>query len=301
MAMKRKIIKIDEAKCNGCGLCIPNCPEGALRVIDGKARVVSDLFCDGLGACIGHCPEGAIEIEEREAEEYDESRVMENIARGGENVIRAHLRHLRDHGQEVYLREALAYLKEHRIEIPGDVMGQSGKKWRKPPITDPFPGGEEAPSSGESKRPEPCGCPGARVVDFGKGPEAACVKGPATQSRLGQWPVQLHLVPSSAPFLKGADLLVAADCVPFAFAGFHDELLEGKALLVGCPKLDDTDAYREKLTDIFARDEIRSVTVAHMEVPCCFGLVQLVREAMKASGRDVPFGDVEISIRGERK
>lgn len=278
--MKRKIIKIDEAKCNGCGLCIPNCPEGALRVIDGKARVVSDLFCDGLGACIGHCPEGAIEIEEREAREYDERRVMENISRGGANVIRAHLAHLRGHGQGEYLGEALAYLKEHKIEIPGD---------------------KKAPSAGGSKRPEPCGCPGARVVEFGKGSEAARSRGPVAQSRLGQWPVQIHLVPPSAPFLKGADLLVAADCVPFAFAGFHDELLAGKALLVGCPKLDDTDAYREKFEEIFRRNGIKSVTVARMEVPCCFGLVQLVREAMKASGANIPFHEVEISLRGERK
>lgn len=278
--MKRKIIKIDEAKCTGCGLCMPNCPEGALRVIDGKARVVSDLFCDGLGACIGHCPEGALSFEERDAEEYDERRVMENIARGGENVIRAHLAHLRDHGRGAYLGEALAYLDVKKIAIPRD-----GKM----------------PSPGGHKGPEPCGCPGARVVEFGKAPGALREKGTAAQSRLGQWPVQIHLVPPSAPFLKGADLLVAADCVPFAFAGFHDELLPGKALLVGCPKLDDTDAYREKFEEIFRRNEIRSVTVAHMEVPCCFGLVQLVREAIAAAGKKIPFHDVEIGIRGVRK
>ena len=139
------------------------------------------------------------------------------------------------------------------------------------------------------------------MVDFGKGSEAARFRGPAAQSRLGQWPVQIHLVPPTAPFLKGADLLVAADCVPFAFAGFHDELLSGKALLVGCPKLDDTDAYREKLEEIFRRNGIRSVTVARMEVPCCFGLVQLVREAMKASGANIPFREVEISLQGVRK
>jgi ferredoxin len=278
--MKRSIIKIDEAKCTGCGVCIPNCPDGALRVIDGKARVVSDLFCDGLGACIGHCPEGALTFEEREAEEYDERRVMENVVRGGENVIRAHLAHLRDHGQGAYLLEALAYLKEHTIDIPGD---------------------EKAPSAGGPKGPEPCGCPGARVMDFGKGAGAAPGKGPAAQSRLGQWPVQVHLVPPSAPFLNGADLLVAADCVPFAFADFHDELLAGKALLVGCPKLDDTKAYREKFEEIFRRNKIKSVTVARMEVPCCFGLVHLVREAMKAAGAEIPLHEVVISLRGERK
>lgn len=273
--MKRKIIKIDATKCTGCALCIPNCPEGAIRVIDGKARVVSDLFCDGLGACIGHCPEGAIEIEEREAEEYDERRVMENIARGGENVIRAHLAHLRDHGQGKYLAEALAYLKERGIAVPP----------------------EEAAPRGAA----PFVCPGARAADFGKRPAEKRGSTPASPSALGQWPVQLHLVPPSAPFLKGADLLVAADCVPFALADFHVELLAGKALLVGCPKLDDAAAYREKLAEIFRRNEIRSVTVAHMEVPCCYGIVRLVREAMEAAGKEIPFHDVEISIRGERK
>lgn len=275
--MKRKIIRIDEASCTGCGLCIPNCPEGALRVIDGKARVIGDLFCDGLGACLGHCPEGAIRIEEREAEPYDERRVMENIARGGEDVIRAHLAHLRKHGEEVYLYEALRYLAENGIPVPA----------------------EEAPPAGAP--PEPCGCPGAQVSRFAKAPEGGERPGPAAPSRLGHWPVQIRLVPPSAPFLKGADLLVAADCVPFAYAGFHGELLAGRALLVGCPKLDDAAAYRTKLEEMFRRNEIRSVTVARMEVPCCVGLVRLVREAMRAAGKEIPFREVEIGIRGERK
>lgn len=280
--MKRSIIKIDEAKCTGCGLCIPNCPEGALQIIDGKARVVSDLFCDGLGACVGYCPEGAIEIEEREAEPYDERRVMENIARGGANVLQAHLSHLREHGEEVYLWEAVEFLKKRGIPLPPE---------------------EKTLRTSTAAAAEPRGCPGARVVNFGKGREAAGVgkMKPPASSRLGQWPVQIHLVPPSAPYLKGADLLVAADCVPFAFAGFHDELLAGKALLVGCPKLDDTGAYLQKLTAIFAQNEVKSVTVARMEVPCCFGIVHLVREAMKAAGRTIPLREVEIGIRGERK
>lgn len=277
--MKRKIIRIDEKKCTGCGLCIPNCPEGAIRIVDGVARVVSDLYCDGLGACIGHCPEGAIEIEEREAEAYDEAKVMVNVVRGGEGVIRAHLEHLREHGQAGYLAEALAFLEARGIAIP--------------------PGWEARPA------PAACGagaggCPGARVADFGRGAVGAGAAGRAARSRLGQWPVQLHLVPPSAPFLKGADLLVAADCVPFAYADFHDGLLAGKALLVGCPKLDDTGPYAEKLAEIFRRNDIRSVTVAHMEVPCCGGIVRLVRDALAASGREIPFHDVEIGIRGER-
>ena len=280
--MKRRIIRIDEARCTGCGLCIPNCPEGALQVVDGKARMLSDLFCDGLGACIGHCPEGALSFEDREAEPYDERRAMENIVRGGEKVIRAHLAHLRDHGEEGYLREAVGYLEERGIPVPS----------------------EEKPARRDSAAaPKPRVCPGAQASKWGmprKGVGAGSA-GPAAASRLGQWPVQLHLVPASASFLKGADLLVAADCVPFAFAGFHDELLAGRALLAGCPKLDDTAAYLEKLTEIFRQNEIRSVTVARMEVPCCAGIVRLVGEAMHAAGVEIPLQEVEIGIRDERR
>ena len=277
--MLRKIIRIDEDKCTGCGLCIPNCPEGALQIIDGKARLVSDLFCDGLGACIGHCPEGAITIEEREAEAYDEKKVMENIARQGKNVILAHLEHLRDHGQHDYLREAVEFLRERGLEVP-PAFGAAAQ-----------PAGPAVFS----------GCPGARLVDRrGEQGEGESGSAPA-RSRLRQWPVQINLVPPFAPFLKGADLLIAADCVPFAYAGFHEDLLEGRVLLVGCPKFDDVEAYVERIAEIFRRNEIRSVTVAHMEVPCCFGLIRIVERAIAASGREVPFERVEVGISGERK
>jgi ferredoxin len=292
--MKRQIITIDENLCTGCGLCIPNCPEGALRIIDGKARLVSDLSCDGLGACIGHCPEGAITTETREAEPYDESKVMENIARGGPNVIRAHLAHLRDHRQDEYFREALAYLVERDIEIPTEFL-------------------EPACRCGETGRPAPsfAGCPGSRVVEFDTNaagaPAAPFPSDSATAppnapadrpSSLRQWPVQIMLVPPSAPFLDGADLLVAADCIPFAYAGFHENLLAGKALLVGCPKLDDAEHYLEKLTAMFRQNNMRSVTVAHMEVPCCTGLVRLVERAILDSGKDIPFEARMIGIKG---
>lgn len=272
--MKRKIIKIDEGKCNGCGECIPNCPEGALQVIDGKVRLVSDLFCDGLGACLGHCPQGAIEIEEREAGEYDERRVMENVVRQGENVIKAHLDHLREHGQTEYLKEAVDFLKEEGLEIPS------------------------APSPGQVAS---SGCPGARLRDLTgeEGEEAAPVSG--GKSRLRQWPIQLNLVPPGAPFLEGADLLVAADCVPFAYAGFHEDLLKGRVVVVGCPKFDDSQAYREKLTAFFRGHEIKSVTVAHMEVPCCGGLQVLVEEALRASGKEIPLNEVVIGVGGEKQ
>lgn len=285
---KRKIIRIDEEKCNGCGECIPNCPEGALQVIDEKARLVSDLVCDGLGACIGHCPQGAIVIEEREAGAYDERKVMENIAGQGRNVIAAHLEHLRSHGEERYLKEARDYLKERRIE-------------------DPL-------AEGAAHRAHPAGCPGSAVRDLRKKGEAEAAgkrpaggpSGPMARragggSCLRQWPVQIMLVPVNAPYFEGADLLVAADCVPFAYADFHEGVLKGKILLVGCPKLDDTEFYKEKLTDILKKNNVKSVTCAHMEVPCCFGLVQLLEAAIDASGKKIPFEDITIGIQGERK
>jgi ferredoxin len=276
--VKRQLITIDENLCTGCGLCIPNCPEGALQIIDGKARLLSDLFCDGLGACIGHCPEGAIATETREAEPYDESKVMENIVRGGPNVIRAHLAHLRDHKQDEYFREALACLVDRDIEIPAEFF-------------------EPACRCGDTGRSAPAfaGCPGSRIVDIE--PDAACAAADRP-SRLRQWPVQIMLVPPDAPFLDGADLLVSADCVPFACAGFHENLLAGKALLVGCPKLDDAAHYLEKLTAMFKQNDVRSVTVAHMEVPCCTGLVRLVERAIRDSGKDIPFETRMIGIKG---
>jgi len=275
---KRKIIKIDEEKCNGCGLCIPNCPEGALQIIDGKARLISDLFCDGLGACIGHCPEGAINIEEREAEKYDEKKVMENIVKQGKNVIIAHLKHLKEHNEMGYLKQAVEVLKEKNMEVP-----------------------HEAVAGGHG--PMPCGCPGSMVKDFSseqKGDTGKQEKTVSAQSQLRQWPVQIMLVPPQAPYLNNADILIAADCVPFAYADFHTDLLKDKKLLVGCPKLDDLEFYGERLTQIFKNNNVKSVTYAHMEVPCCFGLIGVIKTAITDSGKDIPFHDVNISIKGER-
>jgi ferredoxin len=296
--LKRQIISIDEKKCTGCGLCIPNCPEGALQLIDGKARLVSDLFCDGLGACIGHCPEDAITIEEREAEEYDERRVMENVARQGDNVIAAHLEHLSEHGQHEYLKEALDYLAEKGIAVPEAFENARTK----------------STAAGDT------GCPGCQVVDFRKNDESGSQRGsssaaghesteararPGEQleepfSALRQWPVQIMLVPPYAPYLQNANLLVAADCVPFAYAGFHEQLMRGKVLLVGCPKLDDAEYYREKLTEVFKLNNIKSVTVARMEVPCCFGIMKIVEAAIEAAGKKIPVESVVISIKGEK-
>jgi ferredoxin len=309
---KRKIIKINEEKCNGCGLCIPNCPEGALQIIDGKARLISDLFCDGLGACIGHCPEGAITVEEREAEGYDEKKVMANIVRQGENVTKAHLEHLKEHGQQEYLKEAVDYLEEKGIGLPDGLR---------------YPHGMHVHTGG---------CPGSRMADFrrdrpktppaGVDPNRRAGKDPAfanatadrqrprlpieahiggqaktnLRSQLGQWPVQIMLVPPHAPYFKDADLLIAADCVPFAYASFHEDLLKGKILLVGCPKLDDLEFYKGKITQIVKNNGIKSVTYAHMEVPCCFGLVGIIESAISDSGKKIPFIETVISIKGDR-
>lgn len=268
----RKIIKIDEEKCTGCGLCIPNCPEGALQIIDGKARLVSDLFCDGLGACIGHCPEGAITIEEREAEPYSERKVMRNIIKQGENVIEAHLKHLKEHNETRYLNEAIEFLKEKGIENP--LEEKSG-----------------------------ClSCPGAAVKDLGKKPGERSGDAAAEQeSELRQWPVQLNLLPPNASFFNNSDLLIAADCVPFANPDFHSNLLKGKTLAVGCPKLDDIKTYKEKIKAIIETNDLNTITVAIMEVPCCYGLYKIVEEALDESGKRITLKKVVVGIDGEIK
>jgi ferredoxin len=269
MRNRRKIIRIDEEKCTGCGQCIPNCPEGALQLIDGKARLVSDLFCDGLGACIGHCPEGAITIEERPAEPYDEDRVMENIVKAGPATIAAHLAHLRDHGATEYHQAALAYLKRHNIPVPA-----------------------------EQKSPQPCSCPSAtpRRLSPRQSDDSSPTRTPV--SRLGNWPIQLTLVPITAPYLQHADILLAADCVAAAHPAFHDSLLNGKVLLIACPKLDDAGFYKEKLTELLRVAQPKSITVAHMTVPCCYGLVEIVRQALTDSKTAIPLTELTIDIEG---
>jgi NAD-dependent dihydropyrimidine dehydrogenase PreA subunit len=278
--MRRNIVVIDEELCTGCGDCVPACHEGALRIIEGKARLVSDHFCDGLGACLGVCPEGAITIEEREAEAYDERKVMEEMVQKGPATVAAHLDHLREHGELEYLRQAKEYLAEHGLTAA--MMRPTGL----PVALAPRLTG---------------GCPGSRSMQLGAGVaerSSAAQVGAEPQSRLGTWPVQLALVPPRAPYLAGADLLVAADCVPFAYAGFHERLLRGRVLLIGCPKLDDIDFYREKLVAILEQNEVRSVTVARMEVPCCSGLVGAVRAAVAVAGTPVPVAEVVVGLRG---
>ncbi len=263
--MVRTVIQIDEDLCNGCGNCVSGCHEGALQLIDGKARLVGDNLCDGLGACIGECPVGAIEFVEREATAYSEREVLDRIMPMGENTVVAHLQHLKNHGMKNEVHEGFAILTEKGWDaaaIRAKVLGAGV------PIAPLAPLASLAPT--------------AKPV-----------------SELRQWPVQLRLVPPSAPYLQGCDLLVAADCVPFAHASFHQDFLAGRVLLVGCPKLDDNAYYAEKLTQIFTLNTIRSVTVVRMEVPCCGGITQSVKTAISASGKVVPYAEAVISIEGK--
>lgn len=287
--MIRDILKIDEEKCNGCGICVPNCHEGALQVIDGKVRMVSELMCDGLGACIGHCPEGAITIETRESEPYDETKVMELMKSKGKNTITAHLKHLKDHGETGFLQEGVSYLKEHRNELDfnlDEVLTIVHNHGRSPQP-------EMYTQSG--------GCPGSRAMKIDR-PEvtsAAVVTGDQ-QSELRQWPVQMHLLNPNAQYFHNADLLVAADCVAFSMGNFHSRYLKGKSLAIACPKLDhNTESYVEKLTAMIDTAKINTITVMMMEVPCCGGLLQLVKVALSKSSRKVPVKMMITGISGQ--
>jgi Pyruvate/2-oxoacid:ferredoxin oxidoreductase delta subunit len=241
---KRKIIEIDEEKCTGCGQCVTSCAEGALAIVDGKAKVVNEVFCDGLGACIGDCPEDALTIVEREAPEFDEEAVNRHLASGG--------------GAEVTEKE-----------------------------------GED----------EPCGCPSAAPVLLRRSaaPPGGVVAGEAMgrSSHLVNWPVQWRLVQPAAPFFKDAHLLIAADCVPFAHADFHRLFLKGRPLVIGCPKLDEQGAFLDKLSHLFRDSKPTSVTVVVMEVPCCSGLVRIVQEAARKSGRNIPIDTFVVGIDGK--
>jgi len=269
-SLKRDIIQINEEKCTGCGSCVTGCPEGALQIIDGKARVLSDLFCDGLGACIGDCPEGAIEIETREAEPYEEHKVMGNIAKAGPNVIKAHLQHLQKHGQEDLVNEAIDFLKENSIEIPD-----------------------------YEEKPLACGYPGSMTRDLSRSGSQTHEPVMLT-SELRNWPIQLKLLNPNAPYLKNAELLLAADCTPFAYANFHQRFLKDKVLIILCPKLDKIiEEYVDKLSEIFQKQDIKSISIVHMEVPCCSGIGIIVQRALEKAKKNIIIKDYTISINGE--
>jgi Pyruvate/2-oxoacid:ferredoxin oxidoreductase delta subunit len=283
--MLRKIISIDEEKCTGCGKCIPDCPEGALRIIEGKARLVSDLFCDGLGACIGTCPEGAICVVEREAGEYDEKTVMETIAKQGEPVIRAHLEHLIGHRQAEFYRQAIGFLSDHQIPVPL------------------HKGPECHEGSGQHGHNPFMACPGSAARSIEREPHTGETRPVENSgSELRQWPIQLQLLNPSAPYFDNADLLVSADCVPFAYADFHRDFLKDKIVIMFCPKLDaDIEGYITKLAEIFTRHKIKSITVLRMEVPCCGGVRHVVDKALGKAGQGIPVIEHMITIAGESK
>jgi Pyruvate/2-oxoacid:ferredoxin oxidoreductase delta subunit len=271
---KRKIITIDQKKCNGCGECKPNCPEGAIQIIDGKARLISDIFCDGLGACLGHCPQGAISAEEREAEPYDERRVMKNIVKQGKNTIIAHLQHLKEHGETDYLNEALEYLQEHDIEVEFNTKTE----------TDTF---------------QPQGCPGSQSITI-KQEDTSQQTQQSQPSQLRQWPVQMHLISPDANYFKQSNLLLAADCVAYSIGDFHQRFLSGKTLAIACPKLDSNkDVYLQKLIKLIDEAKINTITVVTMQVPCCTGLLLLAKKTVEGATRKIPLKHIMVSIKGE--
>jgi len=292
--MKRDILKIDEEKCNGCGICVPNCHEGALQVIDGKVRLISELMCDGLGACIGHCPEGAITIETREAEPYNEVKVMEQMAKKGKNTVIAHLKHLKDHGETDLLKEGVGYLKKHRAELAfsldevfHEVHNHGMHRGSNPHHTT------------DDHKHGACGCPGSaeRTIERTSEPEPSIL---STASELRQWPVQMHLINPNASYFRGADLLISADCAAYCTGAFHSRFLKGRSLAIACPKLDsNTDIYVQKITALIETAKVNTITVMIMEVPCCGGLLQMVKTASSRASRKVPVKIIQLAVSGE--
>ncbi len=242
MKTTRKIIKIDDELCDGCGQCVPSCAEGALQIIDGKARIIADKLCDGLGACMGDCPNGALKIIERDADEFDEEAVENHLA-------------------------------------------ETAKKE------------DEEPAMA-------CGCASHQIQSFPAASGCACSDSEEAShtsnrpSALSNWPIQIRLIPAEAPFLKNADLLILADCTAVAFTDLHADLIAGKTVMMGCPKLDNQDEYIQKFTEIFTRSGIKSITVVSMEVPCCAGLPWIVKKALEASKADIPTTEIMIGMRG---
>lgn len=305
--MVREIINIDEEKCDGCGLCIPGCPEGALQIIDGKARLVSDLMCDGLGACLGECPLEAITIEKREAEMYNETEVIKVISKQGKNTTIAHLRHLQEHGEMKYFNEAVEYLNNHQVEVKFNIS-ETIKEMKKQNTS----GGKDQstnPGTGENPAHHPsqpgCSCPGAAAIDFRQtnqdndpASEFQSINKPSSELR--QWPIQMHLVNPMAPYFRDCDLILVADCIPFAMADFHHRFLKGKSLAIACPKLDiNQELYVEKLTAMINEANLNTITVMIMEVPCCGNLVNMAITAVHGAKRNIPVKMIRVGLRGD--
>jgi len=258
----REMVKIDEEKCNGCGLCVPSCAEGAIQIIAGKAKLVSDNLCDGLGACLGDCPEGAITIEVREADDFDEEAVSERLKEIGRDPL----------------------------QDQPTAAASGGCPSAQPQS---IPASKPVHAAG--------GCPSARLMNFADPAAQETSTVGQRPSEFRQWPVQLHLVPPTAPFLNDKEVLLAADCVPFAYADFHKDLLKDRALLIACPKLDNTQPYVQKLVAMLQQNNIKKLLVAHMEVPCCSGLIAIARQAIAESGIEVPFETINVGIQGQLK
>jgi NAD-dependent dihydropyrimidine dehydrogenase PreA subunit len=263
--MKRKIIKIDEEKCTGCGVCVPNCHEQAIKIIDGKAMLVNDVFCDGLGACLGECPEGALTLEERDTEPFDEKKVLEALVEKESAAMEDHLTKLAASGDTELHKEYGNFLKM----IQGDQSGH--------------------------------GCPGSAHTVFEKSPNATTTQqSGSVQSELTHWPIQLHLVNPQAEFLRGKDVVLAADCVAYSLADFHSRFLKGKSLIIACPKLDSgMDEYIEKIRQMVDEAKINTLTVIMMQVPCCRGLLQIAQAALQKAKRKVPLKAIVISTQGK--
>ncbi len=293
----RQIIEIDQDLCNGCGECATGCPEGALKIIDGKARLVGESLCDGLGACIGNCPLGAIKVITRDADAYDERLVMAGIVPQGPDVLRAHFEHLDHHGQDLYLREAVAYLRDHNLDIPAGFARFAAPK----PVHAGCPGSLARTMARAAAAPA-APVAAAHTAPVATAPLAAAPSGtgpdrPSAPSALSQWPIQLHLANPRSGQFADADLLIAADCTAFSMGSFHQDLLQGKKLLIACPKLDSgREIYLDKLTTIMST--AKSVSLAIMEVPCCSGLAKLAMEARERAGRDIRIDTVVIGIEG---
>jgi ferredoxin len=281
--MKRTIINIDESKCDGCGNCVEGCHEGALQVIDGKARLVSELFCDGLGACIGECPQDAITLEEREAEPYDETAVMERITKQGNSTVIAHMRHLRDHNEIKYFNQAIDFIEENNIQID---LTEINKKTM---------------FNIMEKHREGSGCPGSKSMDLRNEKISESSDTIENQpSALNQWPVQMHLINPGASYFQNADVLIAADCVAFSAGNFHSKYLKDKSLAIACPKLDSNmEVYTDKITAMIDKSNINTLTVMIMEVPCCGALLKIAQKALQQAERKIPLKLMVIGVRGD--
>ncbi len=296
----RTVIEIDEEKCDGCGLCANGCHEGALRIIDGKARLVGENLCDGLGACIGDCPRGALQTVTREVEDYDERRVIEHILPKGMATIAAHLDHLSSHGQDTWYAQAIAVLAEKGISLPESPKQVKATRFGPINRISIEPNAPRHIDNGMTGA-----CPGTLSRNLGRAAPASSplpmtnAPSGSMASRLEHWPIQLHLVNPRAPHFKDADVLIAADCTSFACGAFHQTLLAGKKLVIACPKLDTgKEIYVDKIRALASDSGVRSLTLAIMEVPCCGGLKRLVNEALAGLDRAIPVSTVVVGIEG---